>query len=247
MSATRNRSAARPRCAKIGRIRAILLVTALSIAMPPSALQRYLARGESPTVAYRALRHLEASNPHFAAKAWMDAWTEFDETHGLRYEIVSEGGNAYIRKYVLRAALDGEQKIWAAREPQRSSVTPDNYVFADGVRTTEGLHQVAITPKRKDTLLVEGAIFVEPDEGELRRIEGKLSKAPSFWTRRVEIVRKYDNISGVRVPISIESVAHVLIAGRSTFKMTYEYETINGQHVGSPQPHTSSSSLSLSH
>jgi hypothetical protein len=202
---------------------------------PPSALQRYLARADSPTVAYRALRHLEASNPHFGASAWMDAWTDFDEAHGLRYEIVAEGGNGYIRKHVLRAALDGEQRIWAAREPQRSSVTPDNYTFAEGVRNHEGLHEVAITPKRKDTLLVEGAIFVEPDEGELRRIEGRLSKAPSFWTRRVEIVRRYENINGVRVPMSIESVAHVLIAGRSTFKMTYEYEVINGQRVGNPK------------
>ena len=37
------------------------------------------------------------------------------------------------------------------------------------------------------------------------------------------------------MPISIESVAQVLIAGRSTFKMTYEYQTINGQTVGDPQ------------
>lgn len=164
----------------------------------------------------------------------MDAWTEFDEQRGLRYEIVAEGGNGYIRKHVLRAALDGEQKIWAAREPQKASVTPENYVFRDPVPSVEGLHEVAITPKRKDTLLVEGAIFVE-DEGELRRIEGKLSKPPSFWTRRVEIVRKYERLGGVRVPISIESIAHVLIAGRSTFKMTYDYETINGQHVGNPK------------
>jgi hypothetical protein len=164
----------------------------------------------------------------------MDAWTEFDEAHGLRFEIIGEGGNQYIRTHVLRAALEGEQKIWAAREPQRSSLTADNYTFEEASGTVEGLHEVAIKPKRKDTLLVEGAIFVEPDEGDLRRIEGKLSKAPSFWTRRVEIVRTYDRIAGVRVPISIESVAHVLIAGRSTFKMTYEYETINGQHVGNP-------------
>jgi hypothetical protein len=33
----------------------------------------------------------------------------------------------------------------------------------------------------------------------------------------------------------------VLIAGRSTFKMTYEYETINGQRVGSPKPSASDS------
>jgi hypothetical protein len=36
--------------------------------------------------------------------------------------------------------------------------------------------------------------------------------------------------------MEIESVAQVLIAGRSTFRMTYEYESINGQRVGNPQP-----------
>jgi hypothetical protein len=172
----------------------------------------------------------------------MDAWTEFDDTRGLRFDIVAEGGNGYIRSHVLRAALEGEQQIWAAREPQRSSLTVDNYIFQEAAPTGEGLHQVGIKPKRKDTLLVEGAIFVEPAEGDLRRIEGRLSKTPSFWTRRVEIVRTYERIGGVRVPISIESVAHVLIAGRSTFKMTYEYQTINGHHVGDPQPRVSSSS-----
>lgn len=194
-------------------------------------------------MAYRALRHLEATNAHFGARAWMDVWTEFDETRGLRYEVAGEGGNGYIRKHVFLAALDGEQKMWSAREPQRASLTPDNYSFEDAQPAPEGLHSVGIKPRRKDVLLVEGAIFLEPDDGELRRIEGKLSKSPSFWTRRVDIVRRYDIIGGVRVPTSIESVAHVLIAGRSTFLMTYQYETINGQHVGSPKPQSSSPSV----
>jgi hypothetical protein len=55
------------------------------------------------------------------------------------------------------------------------------------------------------------------------------------------VVRRYQRINGVRVPVSIESVAQVLIAGRSTFQMTYEYETINGEHVGTPQVRTKSS------
>jgi hypothetical protein len=58
----------------------------------------------------------------------------------------------------------------------------------------------------------------------LARVEGKLSKTPSVWTRRVDVVRRYERKAGVRVPIAIESVAHVLIAARSTFKMTYEYQ-----------------------
>jgi len=204
---------------------------------PASVAQRFLARGERPAVAYRALRHLEAHNTKFGAHAWMDVWTEFDEAHGLRYDVIAEGGNGTIRKKVLLAALEGEQKMWQAREPQKASITSENYHFEDGP-AAEGLATIGIRPKRKDVLLVEGSIFVIPtgaDGGELKRVEGKLSKTPSIWTRRVDIVRRYERLAGVRVPVSIESTASVLIAGKSTFKMTYEYETVNGQKVGSPQ------------
>jgi len=200
-------------------------------------LQRFLARVDGPPVEYRALRHLEARNDHFRVSGWMDAWTEFDHAGGFRYEVVGEGGSSYIRKKVLLAALDGEQKLWASREPQRASVTLDNYSFQNGGSTQDGLEWLGVTPRRKDVLLVDGSIFLQPADGELARIEGRLSKSPSFWTRRVEIMRQYQRIGGVRVPVTVESVAHVLIAGRSTFRMTYEYQTINGQHVGDPQPH----------
>ncbi len=206
-----------------------------------TVLQRFLARGEEPPVEYRALRRLEANNPHFHQSAWMLAWTEYDHVNGFRYQVVDEGGSSYIRTKVLRAALEGEQKIWANREPQKASFTHENYEFDAGAAASDGLASVAVKPRRKDVLLVEGAIFVQPTDGELARIEGKLSKAPSFWTRRVDVVRRYERKGGVRVPVSIESVAHVLIAGRSTFRMTYEYQTINGQHVGDPQPHAQAS------
>src|SRR4051794_32168491 len=208
---------------------------------PASVLQRFLARAEEPPVEYRALRRLEAQNPKFKQSAWMLAWTEYDHANGFRYEVVNEGGSSYIRTKVLRAALEGEQKIWADREPQKASFNHDNYMFDDGPISSDGLTAVGVKPKRKDVLLVEGAIFVQPSDGELSRIEGRLSKTPSFWTRRVDVVRRYERKAGVRVPVEIESVAHVLIAGRSTFKMTYEYQTINGQHVGDPQPRAQAS------
>jgi hypothetical protein len=200
----------------------------------PTALQRFLSRGEEPTVEYRALRRLEANNPHFNKSAWMTAWTEYDRANGFRFTVIAEGGSAYIRSRVLRAALEGEQKIWANHEPQNASFTNENYTFDTGEPAADGLAAVGVKPRRKDILLVEGSIFVQPSDGDLARIEGRLSKTPSFWTRRVDVVRRYERRGGVRVPISIESVAHVLIAGRSTFKMTYEYETINGKRVGDP-------------
>src|SRR6185312_7944441 len=119
--------------------------------------------------------------------------------------------------------------------PERASLTHENYAFADKGFTPDGLACLGVKSRRKDLLLVDGSIYVNASDGDLVRIEGRLSKTPSFWTRRVEVVRHYQRINGVRLPVAIESVAQVLIAGRSTFSMTYEYETVNDQHVGDPK------------
>ena len=126
-------------------------------------------------------------------------------------------------------------RSWQTGEPERAGFNHANYAFEDhGV--VDDLASVAVTPRRKDVLLVDGWIFVKRDDGDLVRIEGRLSKNPSFWTRRVEIVRRYGRIAGVHVPLEIDSTAQIFIAGQSTFRMTYEYESINGMRVGDPQP-----------
>src|SRR5207248_7131858 len=105
----------------------VALVSAAQSGVTP--LQRFLARGEEPPVEYRALRRLEAHNPKFNQSAWMTAWTEYDRAGGFRFTIVAEGGSSYIRTKVLRAALEGEQKIWADHEPQKASLSNENYTF----------------------------------------------------------------------------------------------------------------------
>jgi hypothetical protein len=197
-------------------------------------LQRFLTIDDPDPIAYRALRHLDAQSEHFDRSAWMDVWTEAD-AQGFHYQIVAEGGSEYIRNKVFRATLEAEQKIWAAGGPQHAALTPANYVFEERGTEPGGLASIAMTPKRKDNLLIEGAMYVRPEDGDLVRMEGKLVKAPSFWTRNVEIVRRFKRFVGVRLPIALESVANVRVAGRSTFKMSYEYETVNGQRVGTPQ------------
>src|SRR5947207_15939678 len=110
-----------------------LLCLLLAVATPsaafqnhPTVLQRFLDRGEERPVEYRALRHMEADNPHFHQSAWMDVWTDFDRVNGLRYTVVAEGGSGYIRRHVFLGALEGEQKMWANHEPQRASFTYEN-------------------------------------------------------------------------------------------------------------------------
>jgi hypothetical protein len=202
----------------------------------PSIIERVVLRDDPPPSQYRALRRLEAKSDKLGGSAWLEAWTEADTARGFHYEIVAEGGSGFVRGKVLKPWLENEKKMWANGDPERAALTHENYTFVDRGLTPEGLAWIDVKSRRKDLLLVDGSIFVSPEDGDLVRIQGRLSKTPSFWTRRVEIVRQYQRINGVRVPSIIESVAQVLIAGRSTFKMTYEYETINNERVGSPQP-----------
>jgi hypothetical protein len=177
---------------------------------------------------YRAFRRMHAQSEHFGQEAWLEAWTELDEK-GFRYSIVSESGSDYIRNKVLKAVLKREQELVQAGDCRRSELTQDNYEFMDGEQG-DGERYVQIKPKRKDVLLVEGRMVLS-DGGELLRVEGQLSKNPSFWTSLVNVIRHYARLDGVRVPISTESVAKVKFAGVSHLEVHYEYETINGRPV----------------
>lgn len=203
--------------------------------MPP-VVQRFLDRQDEPLTSYRALRRLEAHNPRYKKHGWIEAWTSLNPPDGFRFEIVAEGGSSYVRDKVLRKALEREAEAHARAETRSAAIAPANYAFAESRSDVDGMVEVSIEPVRKDPLLVRGRIYLTLEDADLVKIEGRLAKTPSFWTRRVEVTRRYRRIEGVRVPIATDSVADILFAGRSTFTMSYEYASINGREAGRPQP-----------
>ena len=76
--------------------------------------------------------------------------------------------------------------------------------------------------------MIDGAVFITSDDADLVRVEGRMAKNPSFWTTRVNLVRRYDRIGGVRVPVRLDSTAQIRFAGESTLSMVYDYESVNG-------------------
>jgi hypothetical protein len=137
---------------------------------------------------------------------------------------------------VLVAALDAERDAVKATDRDQSALTPANYEFLGISPEDERLIKMDVRPKRKAVMLVNGALFIEAGSADLIRIEGELSKRPSFWTRRVRVVREYERLEGVHVPVSMSSTADVLIVGASTFSMTYRYSEINGRSVPDSKP-----------
>jgi len=210
---------------------AMALVASAGAAVPDPAdqsIRQFLAQdaGQPP---YQAVRRLEARTGR--RSAWMEAVTAYSRSAGFRYEITAEGGSDSIRNKVLRAVLDGEREIIALGETARSALARENYTFQPNGIGADGLANIELTPRRKERVLLSGSMLLRPANGDLVRIEGRLAKSPSFWVKNVDIVRIYERINGVVVPVRLESRAQVRFLGDATLRMTYRYSEIDGRRV----------------
>lgn len=195
------------------------------------AVERFLAEIEKPPVANQARRRLEASSKKLKESAWMEAITQYDPAKGFTYTIVAHGGSDRIRKRVLEAVLEAEQENSTRGEWRKGNLSRANYEFNFGGHAGDGMLKMQLTPKRKDSRLVLGSALLTASSGNLVRVEGRLSKSPSFWVRWVKVSRSYSPIGGAMMPVAIESTADVRIAGVSTFAMTYDYQMVDGQAI----------------
>ena len=200
------------------------------------ALTRFLQPTAPPLTTYRALRHMRGQTADGGMRATMTVWTELLGNGQFRYQIVSEEGSDKTRSRVFRGVLEAEQKAVKTGECDLGDLTTSNYNFAPDGSGDQGLARIAITPRRPHPMRIVGDLFVHPEDGALVRVEGQLSKRPSFWTRRVDVVHHYTTVAGVRVPTAVEAAAQVLFLGRYDFTMDWQYETVNGTRVGNPLP-----------
>lgn len=208
----------------------VIAPTLLATVADPAdySMRQFLKQGD-PQHPYRAIRRLEAENG--SRRGWLEAVTEYSVESGFSYEVTAEGGSSLVRSKVLRAVLDGEREVIAQGESARSSLALSNYAFQPNGVDDEGLVNILLSPKRKEPVLVSGTMFLQPDHGDLVRVEGRPAKSPSFWVKNVQIVRSYKRIDGVVVPITLESTAHVRTLGPASFRMTYLYSEIDGRRV----------------
>jgi hypothetical protein len=192
------------------------------------SMKQFLAQGDTPR-AYRATRRIEAK--HGGSVGWLEAETEYAAATGFRYTITGEGGSGQLRDKALKPILAGERDAVAKGEISRSALAPCNYEFQVGGLDENGLAKVLLSPKRKERVLVAGAMFLRPVDGELVRVQGRLAKSPSFWIKTVDIVRTYERIEGAVMPVALETTAQVRMFGTATLTMTYHYSEIDGRPV----------------
>jgi len=175
---------------------------------------------------YQLHRRFYAANPRFKQESVVEAKTVFRQPSTFETEVVRTEGSELIRERVFDKILEAEKETNTKKAKQEVNITPANYNFTlIGTQDCSGrpCYNLRITPKQKTKYSLDGQIWVDAEDGAIVRIQGSPAKRPSFWTLNTQIERRYKRIEGVWLCDVMESTSNILIAGKSTLKVDYNY------------------------
>jgi hypothetical protein len=178
---------------------------------------------------YRAQRKFYAANQRFNEVATLEVRTTFRRPDILESQVLRAEGSKLIRERVFNKILEAENETRSELVRQQIAIEPANYSFSLLVQEDcagQKCYRLDITPRRKDKYLIKGQIWIDAEDWSIVRVQGSPAKRPSFWARQTVIDHRYKRIEGMWLDDSMESTSDILIAGRSTLKIQYSYESI---------------------
>ncbi len=198
----------------------------LALSPPASAPVSAAPDGMTTATAYQAIRVLVARSTKLNRTGWLEATTTFRPGYGLTYTVLREGGDQRIRNRVLREVLEKEVRMSTPPQARRIAISEANYeIVGDATGRT-----LRLAPRRKEATLIDGTAHVDA-RGRLQKIEGRLAKSPSFWVRSVTVRRTYQAVGGHALPVRVDSVADVKLAGSCEFSMWIDYTAVDGVRI----------------
>jgi hypothetical protein len=139
-----------------------------------------------------------------------------------QFQIVSSTGPKVLVNRVLKKLLESEKE--AAENPGRTALTPANYTFTLlGTQETAGqrCYIFHVDPKRDDTFLYRGKIYVDSEDFAVTQIEVEPAKNPSFWIRKTQIDHVYKKTGQFWLPERNRSESKLRIGGSAVLTIDY--------------------------
>jgi hypothetical protein len=135
--------------------------------------------------------------------------------HARDYKILEAKGSDRGEK-VVRKILDHESEAEKVN-PSPTALIPSNYDFAllgdDHFQGTR-CYVLQLKPKRKDPSLIDGRAWIDANSFLIRKVEGQMSKSPSWWVKDVKLTVMFGEIGGIWTQLSSDATANVRIMGR---------------------------------
>ena len=171
---------------------------------------------------YAVYRNSEQSAPI----AQMTVRALYQKNSGKTYTILEQSGPAILRRLVLGALLDEEQRINEPANREASWFTSANYDMAvepGGPRLIDGrlCYAISMNPRQKAPNLLRGTMWVDTKDFSTVRIEGVSTKIPSIFTVPTQMMRQYALVDGYAQATHARAVSSSLFFGRAIILIDY--------------------------
>jgi hypothetical protein len=145
---------------------------------------------------------------------------------------IQEEGSGVVRRLVLNRLMESEISAAAGQDHRDSSITPANYTFELVGQEDLGLHRcfvVVATPKRKDTYLFDGKVWIDSTDFAIVQIAGHPAKKLSFWITRADFVRQYEKVGDFWLPSKDQTFVDVRLYGKKVLSIEHHISSVNGE------------------
>lgn len=199
------------------------------------------SRRENLGGGYSGSREYVLENDRMNKRAEIVVSVVCDADGTKHFQLVSEDGWKSATKHVLRKMLESESEASLPVNRPKTRLIPDNYTFHMAkVESEEGrpTYVIDVAPKRRDEYLLRGRIWVDAEDFAVARVEGQPARNPSFWTRSVHFVQRYQKRGPFWFPSSTTSVTDALLFGTTDVSIRYfNYRPISETVGGQTSPH----------
>ncbi|MBZ5627890.1 MAG: hypothetical protein LAO06_03395 [Acidobacteriia bacterium] len=195
---------------------------------PELALTAYLGFAQQQLKdlgAYSDATTIEADLPDTAQHGKFELRRSYRAPRTLAFAAVHFAGDGFVKTNVIARLLQSEVEHVQKGEGALTAITADNYKF--GFKAVEVLddhlaYLYQIKPKHKRMGLFKGRILIDAATGHLRRAEGTMVKAPSFFVKKIEFVQDYADFGPFSLPTHVHSVAKTRLVGRAVVDIDHE-------------------------
>jgi hypothetical protein len=158
------------------------------------------------------------------------------QPRSLQYSSVHYEGDSFVKTQVINKFLQSEVEH-IKDDPRASAITEANYKFSyKGTQLIDGqlTYIFQIKPRKKRPGLFKGKIYLNAFTGTLRRVEGRVSKSPSFFIRSIDFVQDYAEVDGFTLPTQLQSTTRARVIGRAIVRIVYKAYVLKPRKSDTP-------------
>jgi hypothetical protein len=160
----------------------------------------------------------------------------------ITFDKLYEQGSWIVRHLVFDRLLQSEQETVSAQERREAAISEENYTFVfvrEANLGSDPCYVVKIQPKRIDSYLFEGELWIDARDYGIAKMSGHPAKRVSFWIDDADFVREYQRIGAFWLPYRDESSVYFKTHGRKVLRVDHSQYVIsssNATATGTPRP-----------